>query len=85
MLYVKGLLPDVTEEMITERFEPYGKLDRVRKVKDYAFVHFAEREHCMQVSFTCTVTISLESLPPVPNKLISHEFTNFYEYIIVRN
>ena len=50
MLYVKGLLPEVTEDQLKEKFEPYGKLDRVRKVKDYAFVHFSEREHCMTVS-----------------------------------
>lgn len=49
VLYVRGLLPDVTEDMIKERFEPYGKLERVRKVKDYAFIHFAEREEALQV------------------------------------
>lgn len=48
VLYVRGLLPDVTEENIKEKFEPYGKLDRVRKLKDYAFVHFAERDEAMQ-------------------------------------
>ncbi|XP_067947898.1 heterogeneous nuclear ribonucleoprotein R-like [Watersipora subatra] len=47
VLYVKGLLADVTEEELKEKFEPYGKLDRVRKVKDYAFIHFSERENCM--------------------------------------
>lgn len=50
MLYVKGLSSDVTEEMLKERFEPYGKLERVKKVKDYAFIHFDEREHCLQVT-----------------------------------
>jgi len=60
---VRGLLPDVTEENIKEKFEPYGKLDRVRKLKDYAFVHFAEREEAMQVSLACALTSSLYSEP----------------------
>ena len=49
MLYVKGLLPDITEDQLKEIFQTYGELERVRKVKDYAFVHFADREHCMKV------------------------------------
>lgn len=55
VLYVRGLLPEVTEQMITERFEPYGSLERVRKVKDYAFIHFAEREQALQVFFSISV------------------------------
>lgn len=50
VLYVKGFLPDVTEDQIKEVFSPYGTLERVRKVKDYAFVHFSEREHALKVS-----------------------------------
>lgn len=58
MLYVKGLLPEVTEEELKEKFEPYGALDRVRKLKDYAFIHFKEREHAMTVS-ALTVNIAV--------------------------
>jgi len=50
VLYVKGLMPDVTEDMLKEKFEPYGAIERCRKVKDYAFIHFTEREHCLQVN-----------------------------------
>ncbi|XP_013416723.1 heterogeneous nuclear ribonucleoprotein Q [Lingula anatina] len=48
VLYVRNLTADVTEEMIKEKFEPYGKVDRVKKIKDYAFVHFEDRDAAMQ-------------------------------------
>jgi len=34
----------VTEEKIQEVFEEYGKVERVKKIKDYAFVHFEDRD-----------------------------------------
>lgn len=27
-----------------EQFEQYGKVERVKKIKDYAFVHFEDRD-----------------------------------------
>ena len=44
MLYVRNLKAEVTEEELKECFEPYGKIERVKKIKDYGFVHFEERE-----------------------------------------
>jgi heterogeneous nuclear ribonucleoprotein R len=48
VLYVKNLSPEVTEEELRTLFEKYGKLERVKKMKDYAFVHFEQREECMK-------------------------------------
>ena len=38
----------VSEERLREVFEAYGKIDRVKKIKDYAFVHFEDREHAAE-------------------------------------
>ena len=48
VLYVKNLSAEVTEEEVQKLFEAYGKLERVRKMKDYAFIHFEKREECMK-------------------------------------
>lgn len=47
VLYVRNLKSDVTEEQLRERFEQFGKVERVKKVKDYGFVHFEDREHAL--------------------------------------
>ncbi|XP_028898629.1 heterogeneous nuclear ribonucleoprotein R isoform X22 [Zeugodacus cucurbitae] len=44
VLYVRNLTQDVSEEKLKEQFEQYGKVERVKKIKDYAFVHFEDRE-----------------------------------------
>ncbi|XP_064473329.1 heterogeneous nuclear ribonucleoprotein R-like isoform X3 [Ornithodoros turicata] len=45
VLYVRNLTADVTEEKLKELFEAEGgKVERVKKIKDYAFVHFEERD-----------------------------------------
>merc|ERR1711981_1332090 len=43
VLYVRNLTISVSEERLREGFEAYGKIDRVKKIKDYAFVHFEDR------------------------------------------
>ena len=48
VLYVKNLSGEVTEEEVQKVFEAYGKLERVRKMKDYAFVHFDQREDAVK-------------------------------------
>lgn len=48
VLYVRNLTSSVSEEKLREVFEAYGKIDRVKKIKDYAFVHFDDREHAGQ-------------------------------------
>lgn len=49
VLYVRNLKESVTEDKLKEIFSPYGEIERVKKVKDYAFVHYKEREPCIKV------------------------------------
>ncbi len=39
MLYVRNLMLSTTEAYTLEVFSAYG-MERVKKIKDYAFVHF---------------------------------------------
>jgi len=48
VLYVRNLKSDITEEELKEKFEPYGKIERVKKIKDYGFVHFEERDNAVK-------------------------------------
>ena len=43
VVYVRGLTREVTEEDVYNAFCIYGPIERVKKLKDYAFVHFNER------------------------------------------
>jgi heterogeneous nuclear ribonucleoprotein R len=55
VLYVRNLTQDCTEEKLKESFESFGKVERVKKIKDYAFVHFEDRDQAVLVSnhFPC--------------------------------
>ncbi|KAL0832308.1 hypothetical protein ABMA28_001747 [Loxostege sticticalis] len=44
VLYVRNLTQEITEEALKEEFERYGTVERVKKIKDYAFVHFDDRD-----------------------------------------
>uniref|UniRef100_A0A4W5MY08 Synaptotagmin binding, cytoplasmic RNA interacting protein n=1 Tax=Hucho hucho TaxID=62062 RepID=A0A4W5MY08_9TELE len=44
VLFVRNLANSVTEEILEKSFGQFGKLERVKKLKDYAFVHFDERD-----------------------------------------
>ncbi|KAH8265255.1 hypothetical protein KR038_002492, partial [Drosophila bunnanda] len=44
VLYVRNLTQDVSEDKLKEQFEQYGKVERVKKIKDYAFIHFEDRD-----------------------------------------
>uniref|UniRef100_A0AAY5KG07 Heteroous nuclear ribonucleoprotein R n=1 Tax=Esox lucius TaxID=8010 RepID=A0AAY5KG07_ESOLU len=44
VLFVRNLATPVTEELLEKTFSQFGKLERVKKLKDYAFVHFEERD-----------------------------------------
>lgn len=49
VLYVRNLTQDVTEEKLKEAFEEFGgKVERVKKIRDYAFVHFEERDDALK-------------------------------------
>lgn len=49
MLFVRKLATAVTEELLEKTFSQFGKLERVKKLKDYAFVHFEERDAAVKV------------------------------------
>lgn len=49
MLFVRNLASTVTEEILEKAFSPFGKLERVKKLKDYAFIHFEERDGAVKV------------------------------------
>uniref|UniRef100_A0A4W3IE48 Synaptotagmin binding, cytoplasmic RNA interacting protein n=1 Tax=Callorhinchus milii TaxID=7868 RepID=A0A4W3IE48_CALMI len=44
VLFVRNLGNSVTEEILEKTFSQFGKLERVKKLKDYAFIHFDERD-----------------------------------------
>jgi heterogeneous nuclear ribonucleoprotein R len=47
VLYVRNLTATVTEDRLRETFEAHGRVDRVKKIKDYAFVHFEQRKEAI--------------------------------------
>ncbi|CAJ0595642.1 unnamed protein product [Cylicocyclus nassatus] len=48
VLYVRNLKECVTEEKLKEIFGTFGEIERIKKIKDYAFVHFKERDPCVK-------------------------------------
>ena len=75
VLYVRNLTSDVTEDSLKEKFGEFGKVERVKKIKDYGFVHFEERDDAVkamdglngQKLGSLEVDISLAK-PPSENK-----------------
>lgn len=49
VLFVRNLANGVTEELLEKTFSQFGKLERVKKLKDYAFIHFEERDSAVKV------------------------------------
>lgn len=49
VLYVRNLKEAVSEERLKEIFEKYGEVEKVKRIKDYAFVHFKERPPAIEV------------------------------------
>ena len=56
-MYVRNLTQVTTEEMLKEKFDEFGKVERVKKIKDYAFVHFEERDEAVKVSWLSFIII----------------------------
>ena len=44
VLYVRNLMLGTTEGLIDEAFSTHAPVERVKKIKDYAFVHFTSKE-----------------------------------------
>uniref|UniRef100_A0A8C8IDF3 RRM domain-containing protein n=1 Tax=Oncorhynchus tshawytscha TaxID=74940 RepID=A0A8C8IDF3_ONCTS len=51
VLFVRKLATSVTEELLVKTFSAFGKLERVYKLKDYAFVHFEDRDAAVKVGY----------------------------------
>jgi len=47
VLYCRNLTSQVTEDDLRECFQVHGKIERVKKIKDYAFIHFEERDQAV--------------------------------------
>lgn len=54
VLFVRNLANGVTEELLETSFSQFGKLERVKKLKDYAFIHFEERDGAVKVLNLCS-------------------------------
>eukprot|EP00794_Sanderia_malayensis_P000332 gene332-964_t len=48
VVYVRNLTINTDEDKIQELFKQYGPVEKVKKIKDYAFIHFVEREHALK-------------------------------------
>ncbi|KAK0422246.1 hypothetical protein QR680_007460 [Steinernema hermaphroditum] len=48
VVYVRNLKESVTEERIKELFSGFGEIERVKKIRDYSFVHYVERESAIK-------------------------------------
>lgn len=48
-MFVRNLANSVTEEILETAFGQFGKLERVKKLKDYAFIHYDERDGAVKV------------------------------------
>lgn len=58
---MRNLANGVTEELLEKSFSEFGKLERVKKLKDYAFIHFEERDGAVKVCVTLMVSAGLEA------------------------
>jgi len=58
VLYVKNLKSLVTEDELRQVFEPYGQVGRVKKTKDYGFIHFENREDALRAMEELNGTVS---------------------------
>lgn len=51
-LYIRNLMPETSEEQLWVEFEraagKIGSVERVKRVKDFAFIHFYDREPALQ-------------------------------------
>jgi len=51
ILYVRNLMLQTTEEQLEKEFTaivPQEAIERVKKIRDYGFVHFSQREHAIK-------------------------------------
>lgn len=58
---MRNLANGVTEEILEKSFSQFGKLERVKKLKDYAFIHFEERDGAVKVFTFCNSVLQVFS------------------------
>lgn len=47
ILYAKGWKPDRTENEIKSLFSEFGTIEKVKKIHNFSFIHFADRESAL--------------------------------------
>ncbi|KHN88461.1 Heterogeneous nuclear ribonucleoprotein Q [Toxocara canis] len=57
VLYVRNLKEAVTEDQLKEMFAAHGEVERAKKIRDYAFIHFKEREPAIKAMEALNGTI----------------------------
>ncbi len=72
MLFVRNLASTVTEELLEKTFCQFGKLERVKKLKDYAFIHFEERDSAVKVIISSSA--SFERLLVIHAQMLTSVF-----------
>ena len=45
---MRNLLIETNEDILRAHFAAFGKVERVKKIRDYAFVHYEERESAVR-------------------------------------
>uniref|UniRef100_A0A5S6Q5V9 RRM domain-containing protein n=1 Tax=Trichuris muris TaxID=70415 RepID=A0A5S6Q5V9_TRIMR len=47
-LYIRPVKESITEDILKEEFSKFGNIERVKRIKDYAFIHFSERDEAIK-------------------------------------
>ena len=86
ILYLRGLLlatkEEKLEEMITKMFD-HKALERVKKIRDFAFVHFYNREDAEVATMCASYWANLGAIPlPSPH---SNVRVNWEHKLIIAN
>ena len=48
VVYVRNLSPAIDDTKLNELFKQYGSVEKVKKIKDYAFIHFLNRDDAVR-------------------------------------
>ena len=72
VLYARNLLLSTTEDTIEKVFSKFGEVERVKKIKDYCFIHFRTKEQARNAMesmngnksfmFVCSGSVSLQQV-----------------------
>ena len=57
-LHIAPVSEETTEEMIKEKFAEFGTVEKVQKIRDYAFVHLSSREEAVKAKETAEKTLN---------------------------